>query len=663
MLKKRLIDYNFPEDLKGMTENELEILSYEIRDFLIEKISETGGHPAPNLGVVELTIAIHKVFDIPRDQVVWDVGHQSYVHKILTGRASAFDRLRRYGGISGFPKSNESVADVYNSGHSSTSISAAMGLAAARDRKGADHKVLAVIGDGAMTGGLAFEGLNNAGHKKTDIIVILNDNEMSIAKNTGSLSHHLSKLRSSRTYLNMKKSLKKGVTGIPIVGEGLYRGLDHLRVLMRYAVTAESIFEELGFSYFGPVDGNDLRETIELLESAKSVGGPVLIHAVTKKGKGYRNAELSPDKFHSIGPFDAETGIPRAKLKGDTWSALCGKTLIELAERDARVIAITASMTDGTGLGSFAERFPDRFFDVGIAEAHAVTFAAGLAIGGMRPFVCCYSSFLQRAYDQIAMDVAMQGLPVVFMIDRAGNVGPDGETHHGVFDLSYLRHIPNMTVMAPVDGRELAAMTAYALCGDAGPCAIRYPKGAPKAIPRGDGRLTDGMRENLYADNANLYLVNGAPAASAQPIVKGKSVTLREGSDMEIWAVGNFAPVGLAAADILRERGISAKVVNPRFVKPFDEEALRDAGRRGIPLLTLEDNALKGGFGEGVLAFFARNGYGNRALALGWPDDFITHGSVEELMRYCGLDAASVAERAGELCGITDASARAERGV
>ncbi|MDR1953406.1 MAG: 1-deoxy-D-xylulose-5-phosphate synthase [Clostridiales Family XIII bacterium] len=639
MLKKQLTDYDFPGDLRTMTEDELELLSYEIRDFLIEKIAKTGGHLAPNLGVVELTIAIHRVFDVPEDQVVWDVGHQAYVHKILTGRAGAFDSLRQYGGLSGFPKSNESAADIYNSGHSSTSISAAMGLAAARDLAGADHKVLAVIGDGAMTGGQAFEGLNNAGHRKTDLIVILNDNAMSISKNIGSLSQHLSKLRTSQAYQKMKRSLKKTITGIPGVGEGLYRGLDHVRDLMRYAVISESIFEDLGFSYYGPVDGNNLRETVEILESAKNIGGPILIHVITKKGKGYRNAEKSPDKFHSTGPFDTETGVALSKSKGDTWSGLCGKSLIALAKEDARVIAITAAMKDGTGLIPFANRFPSRFFDVGIAEAHAVTFAAGLAIGGMRPFFCCYSSFLQRAYDQIAMDVAMQNLPVVFMIDRAGNVGPDGETHHGVFDLSYLRHIPNMTVMAPADGSELFAMMAYALRREDGPCAIRYPKGIPTELtsPRLKGLANDPRGDEAY-----------------HLIAPGKSAVLRAGEDVEIWAVGNMAGVALAAADLLNERGIAAKVVNPRFVKPFDEAALRAAGERGTPLLTVEDNAIKGGFGEGVLSFLAANGYENRALALGWPDTFITHGSVKRLMTKYGLDAAGVARQAEKLCGQDD---------
>ncbi|MDR2156464.1 MAG: 1-deoxy-D-xylulose-5-phosphate synthase [Clostridiales Family XIII bacterium] len=685
MLKKLITDYRFPDDLRNMTEDELEILAYEIRDFLIEKIAKTGGHAAPNLGVVELTVAIHKVFDIPSDQVVWDVGHQSYVHKILTGRADGFDRLRQYGGISGFPKSGESDADVYNSGHSSTSISVAMGLAEARDLKGGAHKVLAVIGDGAMTGGEAFEGLNNAGNRKTDIIVILNDNEMSISKNIGSLSHHLNKLRSSRAYLNMKKSLKKSITGIPGVGEGLYRGLDHMRDLMRYAVITESIFEDLGFSYYGPVDGNNLRDVTELLEAAKSIGGPVLIHAITKKGKGYRNAEIAPDKFHSVGPFDTETGKPFAKAKRDTWSALCGKSLIELAEKDERVIAVTAAMTDGTGLLPFADKFPERFFDVGIAEAHAVTFAAGLAIGGMRPFVCCYSTFLQRAYDQIVMDAAMQNLPVVFMIDRAGNVGHDGETHHGVFDLSYLKHIPNMTIMAPADGSELVAMMRYALFENGGPCAIRYPKGVPDVIYPADRGAhpiereqtcgTDAFAARVPSDAAVPGVVRRAPLANMQssadgargipempPLAMGKSAVLREGRDMEIWAVGNFASVGLDAADLLRERGVEAKVVNPRFVKPLDEAALRAAGRGGAPLLILEDNVVKGGFGESVLAFLAENGYGNRALALGWPDDFVTHGSVAELRAHCGLDAAAVARRAERLCERNGAFVRAESG-
>ena len=624
MVRKKLTEYNFPKDLKDMTENELSLLSCEIREFLISSIARTGGHLASNLGIVELTIALHKVFNLPGDKVVWDVGHQSYVHKILTGRAGGFHTLRKRGGLSGFPKQAESPSDIYNSGHSSTSISAAMGLASARDIMGEKHEVVAVIGDGAMTGGLAYEGLNNAGTKKTHMIVILNDNEMSISENIGSISLHLGKLRASQAYQDIKKSLKKKIVAIPAVGETLYRGLDHMKDMMRYAVIAESIFEDLGFSYYGPVDGNNIREMIEILERAKTIEGPVLIHAVTVKGKGYRNAEMNPGKFHGIAPFEPETGKVLVKKEETSCSVRCGEKLLDLAAADKRVVAITAAMKEGVGLTRFAEIFENRFYDTGIAEAHAVTFAAGLAIGGMRPFVCIYSTFLQRAYDQIAMDVAMQKLPVVFMIDRAGNVGADGETHHGVFDLSYLAHIPGMTILAPADGTELQAMMDYALQAEK-PVAIRFPKG--------DRSLT---------------------GAAPVPLVEGKSRLLRAGGDLQIWAVGNMTIPALAAAECLEKKGISAAVIDARFVKPFDTEALQVAGAQGVPILTLEDNVITGGFGQRVSVFLAHAGYRNRTLNLGWPDQFIEHGDIEQLFSCYGLSSEAIAAQAEALCKKSD---------
>ncbi|MDR2610990.1 MAG: 1-deoxy-D-xylulose-5-phosphate synthase, partial [Clostridiales Family XIII bacterium] len=548
MLKKTITEYDFPNDLASLSVDELQILSYEIRDFLIHSIAETGGHLASNLGAVELTIALHRVFDPAKDKIIWDVGHQSYVHKILTGRADRFKTLRSYGGISGFPKTCESDTDVYGSGHSSTSISAAMGLAEARDILKQDHEVIAVIGDGAMTGGLAYEGLNNAGSRKTKMIVVLNDNQMSISPNTGGMSQHLRKLRSSQRYLEMKKALSRAIPRIPAVGEPLHRGIDRIRDMVRAAVISESIFEDLGFTYYGPADGHNIVEMMQFFELAKTIDGPVLIHVMTKKGKGYRNAEREPDKFHGIGPFDSETGRESYRADAKSWSAISGEKVSECAARDGGVVAITAAMTDGTGLTEFAKTYPERFFDVGIAEEHAVTSAAGLALGGLRPFVFCYSSFLQRAYDQILMEVALQKLPVIFMVDRAGCVGQDGETHHGLFDLSYLGHMPNLTIYAPADADALRRAVDAALANEGGPVAIRYPRGVPAALDW--GALRDG-------DHAVLE----AKADSETP---GDDAlrTLRPGADAALLAVGGMTPVALEAAGLLAEAGIDARVID-----------------------------------------------------------------------------------------------------
>ncbi|MDR0851109.1 MAG: 1-deoxy-D-xylulose-5-phosphate synthase [Clostridiales Family XIII bacterium] len=642
MRKKKLIDYNFPEDLNKMTDDDLSLLCYEIRAFLLEKVSKTGGHLAPNLGVVELTVALHRVFDIPKDKIIWDVGHQSYVHKILTGRASQFDTLRQHGGLAGFPKRSESAADVYDSGHSSTSISAAMGLAEARDQKKEKFNVIAVIGDGAMTGGLAYEGLNNAGNLNTNMIVILNDNEMSISENIGSISRHLSQLRASKRYQDMKKSLKKTISGVPGVGDPLYKGLDHMRDIMRYAVITESIFEYLGFKYYGPVDGNDLHKVIEMLRNVKNIEGPVLVHTVTKKGKGYRNAERDPGKFHGIGPFDTETGMPLGNKETDSpnesFSTRCGTKLSELAAKNRDIIAITAAMRDGTGLTEFAEKYPDRFYDVGIAEGHAVTFAAGLALGGLKPFFCVYSGFFQRAYDEVAMDVAMQGLPVVFMIDRAGCVGADGETHHGIFDLSYLTHIPGMTVLAPSDLDELSAMMDYAAAHSEGPVSIRYPKGIPTPINTQVPDAVNGEKNKIY-------------------IRTGKSIKRKKGKQVELWAVGSMVSETLKAAEILALRGIEAAVVDARFVKPLDEKALMQVAKKKIPVITIEDNVIRGGFGEAIAAWFSENGFSVPLRRIGWPDAFVPHGSVKELMKDYGLDAESIADKALEALGLAKAPA------
>ncbi len=625
-MKKTILDYQFPEDLKTMTERDLELLTYEIRDFLIDKVSKNGGHLASNLGVVELTIALHRVFDSPRDKMVWDVGHQSYVHKILTGRAACFDGLRCLNGISGFPKREESVHDMFDTGHSSNSISAAMGYATARDLDGDDYNVIAVIGDGALTGGMAYEALNNAGSSQSKMIVILNDNEMSIGKNIGGISQHLSKLRASQAYLDFKKQLKKTLKGIPGVGEGLYSGFEHLRDSVKYAIVPGAIFEQLGFKYYGPVDGHNIHDLIEVLSFAKMLEGPVLIHAITKKGKGYRNAENNPGKFHGIGAFDPTTGNVLAESKNLSYSLIFGNKLVQLAGDNPKIVAVSAAMIDATGLGKFAQKYPDRIFDAGIAEAHAVTFAAGLAASGYRPVVAIYSTFLQRAYDQILIDVCMQNLPVIFAIDRAGNVGADGETHHGVFDLSYLSHMPNLTVLAPKDGKELADMLEYALTLE-GPCAIRYPK----------GEAVDCQDE------------------ISCPVIDGTAERLRNGSEVEIFAVGKMVSVGIEACKKLRSRGIEAGLTNVRFVKPFDKAAVLATADKVKKLVTLEDNVLEGGYGAMVNGLLAEERKTDvKVLNIGWPDKFIEQGSTTELFEKYGLDPESIAER---VCGFLEGKA------
>ena len=620
-----------------MSLRNLELLTYEVRDFLISRVSRTGGHLASNLGVVELTVALHRVFDVDRDRIVWDVGHQVYVHKILTGRAEGFAGLRQYGGLSGFPKTGEDAADVFNTGHGSTSISAAMGLAEARDIRGEGHHVVAVIGDGALTGGLAYEGLNNAGNRQTRMVVVLNDNEMSISESTGSVAQYLSKLRTSPAYRSAKNVLRERMARIPRVGEKVVQGAERMRNLMRYATVPGTLFEELGFSYYGPVDGHNLGELIELFEAVKHMDGPVLVHILTKKGKGYLNAERNPGRFHRVGAFDPETGAALEK-KRRSWSVVAGEAMMALAERDPRVVCISAAMTKAVGLSKFAESYYNHFFDVGMAEGHAVTFAAGLAAGGLRPFVFAYSTFLQRSYDQILLDVCAQGLPVVFMVDRAGNVGRDGETHHGVFDLSYLRHMPGLVVMAPKDGAELAAMAGFAM-EHGGPVAIRYPRGE---APEGGG---------------DMVASQCAVPSGSVPIVLGRSERVIDGGggeDVTIFAIGKMVGIAAEAAQVLEAGGgdasqggadIRVGVVNMRFVSPIDEDAVLKAARQGAAIVTLEDNVLKGGVGEGVCALLAREGLSAPVLCIGWPDGFVPHGGVSELMGLYGLDAAGVAEK------------------
>lgn len=606
-MNNELTQYDFPDDLKKMDLKEMELLSYAIRDFLIEKVSKTGGHLASNLGIVELTIALHKVFNSPEDKIVWDVGHQSYVHKILTGRSSEFDGLRQMNGLSGFPKGNESVHDAFDTGHSSTSISVAAGMAAARDLKGERNEVIAVIGDGSLTGGMAYEALNNVGASKSKLIVILNDNGMSISRNIGGVSQHLSKLRTSNGYLRVKKTVKRALNRIPVIGDDLSTNIGHAKDRIKYALLSGGvIFEELGFTYLGPINGHNIGETIEVLELAKHVNGPVFIHVMTKKGKGYRTAEIDPNKFHGISPFDPETGKV-LKPSGLTYSKVLGTTMEKLAADNNKIVAVSAAMCDATGLGSFAKKYPRQFFDVGIAEAHGVTFAAGLAKSGMRPLVAIYSSFLQRAYDQIIEDVCIQNLPVIFAIDRAGIVGADGETHHGLFDITYLSSMPNMTVLAPADGNQLAAMVRYAFTIN-GPVAIRYP--------RGDCSFKE--------ENEDEY--------------DGKNHRLFSGRDLDIWAVGKMLQTALDARDKLKKKGIETGVVDVTTIKPLDLSCLAEETK---PVVTIEDGLLAGGFGD---KFIVESGV-KEVLTFGWPDQFIEHGDCDSLYKKYGLDADSIAER------------------
>ncbi len=618
-MKKKLTDYCFPADLKTMSCEEMELLSYSIRDFLIEQVAETGGHLASNLGVVELTMALHKIFNSPEDKIIWDVGHQSYVHKILTGRAGAFGTLRQFGGLSGFPKGKESMHDAFDTGHSSTSISVAAGYAAARDIQGKDYEVIAVIGDGSLTGGMAYEALNNIGASKSKVIVILNDNGMSISPNIGGISKHLGSLRTSKGYLSAKKFVKNKIGAIPNVGRGIAQGLADIKNDIKYTILEHGgvLFEELGFTYFGPVDGHSLPELLDVLTRAKSLNEPVVIHVITQKGKGYRNAEKDPGKFHGIGRFDPETGKELAKSGKPTYSRVMGEYLIELAEKDPRIVAITAAMGDATGLGEFSRRFPERFFDVGIAEQHAVTFAAGLAKAGMRPFVCIYSSFLQRAYDQMLEDVCMQQLPVTFMIDRAGVVGADGETHHGIFDLSYLATMPHLSVLAPTSDEMLRESMNYAMEQD-GSCAIRYPRG--EVMTEEEGRIPSLLYYNRTMEYGSALLADR----------------------VEILGVGKMAGIGREVFERLLEKGVQARYQDVNIVKPIEISKSAMNTLRGRLIVTIEDNIVSGGFGESLQCALEP---GHRVLNFGWPEQFIEQGTFAELTEKYGLSAEKITER------------------
>ncbi|MGI6412473.1 MAG: 1-deoxy-D-xylulose-5-phosphate synthase [Syntrophomonadaceae bacterium] len=607
---------NTPQDLKKLTLTEMNDLAVEIRQSLIKSVSECGGHLAANLGVVELTIALHYVFNSPEDKIIWDVGHQSYVHKILTGRRGQMMSLRQFGGISGFPKSWESIHDAFNTGHSSTSISAALGMALARDISGQKFSIIAVIGDGALTGGMAYEALNHAGHEGRDLIVVLNDNEMSISKNVGAMSQYLNRLRTDPSYSRTKEEIEQVLNKIPGIGKNIAKAAGKFKDTVKYLMVPGVLFEELGFTYIGPVNGHDLDQLIRVLANARKMKGPVLIHTITEKGRGYEPARKNPDLFHGVGPFDVNTGNQRKKAF-KTYTEIFGEYMVKKAQEDERIVAITAAMTNGTGLKEFAHTLPERFFDVGICEQHAVTMAAGMAKQGLKPVVAIYSTFLQRAYDQIIHDVALQNLPVIFAIDRAGLVGEDGPTHHGVFDLAFLRAVPNLVIMAPADEDQFLDMMETALAMDR-PIAIRYPKGV------GEGKGITGQR---------------------QIIPLGQSRTINRGKDLAIIAVGRGVMIAKEAAALLTEKDVSAELIDARFIKPLDRDAIVSAGQRFKRLVTIEDNCLEGGFGGAVLELLADNAINNEVLRIGIPDEFIEHGKADILFHYLDMDAESVAER------------------
>ncbi|WP_034868800.1 1-deoxy-D-xylulose-5-phosphate synthase [Clostridium lundense] len=610
---KILDKYKDISEIKDMSLEELDMFSGEIREFLIDKVSKTGGHLSSNLGVVELTISLYNVFDFKKDKLVWDVGHQSYVHKILTGRKNKFDTLKKFGGLSGFPKKCESQFDHFQTGHSSTSISAALGMARARDLKKEDYEVVAVIGDGALTGGMALEALNDVGYKKSKMIIILNDNQMSIASNVGGLSTYLSKIRVDPGYNKFKKDVDSVLKKIPNIGKGMAKTLEKVKNGIKQMVVPGMLFENMGIKYLGPIDGHDIKQLSKVLSMAKEIQGPVLIHVVTKKGKGYKYAEKNPGKFHGIGPFDYISGEVCGS-KCLTYSKAFGDAMIKIASKDDRLVAITAAMKDGTGLGEFAEKFNNRFFDVGIAEQHAVTLAAGMATEGLKPVFAVYSTFLQRAYDQILHDVCIQNLSVILAIDRAGIVGADGETHQGVFDLSYLSHIPNMTIVAPKCVSELEYMLNWAVSQDS-PMAIRYPRGG---------------------DNPNVTL------EPLKEFKKGKWETLYDEGEIMFVAVGRMVQQAVLVREKLKNSGIKVGIINASFVKPLDRSLLKDLVYSGKSIVTLEDNIIEGGFGSMVLEYVNSLHKETKVINLGFKDEFIPHGGVDILYKNYGLDVDGI---------------------
>ena len=603
-------------DIKALQPEELQKLAEEIREFLIEKISKSGGHLASNLGVVELTMAMHLVFDLPKDKIIWDVGHQSYTHKLLTGRKEGFDELRKYGGMSGFPKRKESACDAFDTGHSSTSISAGLGYVQARDLRGEDYSVISVIGDGSLTGGMAYEALNNASSLDTNFIIVLNDNHMSISENVGGMSKYLAGLRTADFYTGLKKGVTAALHKVPVVGASMIQKMRKTKSSIKQLVVPGMFFEDMGITYLGPIPGHNIPVLCRALREARRMDEPVLLHVITEKGKGYEPAEKHPDKFHGIGPFQIETGEPETAKKKDSYTDVFGKVLCDEARNRPEIVAITAAMADGTGLSRFRNLYPKRFFDVGIAEAHGVTFAAGLAAGGVHPVFAVYSSFLQRAYDQMIHDVALQNLPVVLAVDRAGLVGSDGETHQGIFDLSYLSSIPNMTVMSPKNKWELADMLRFALSYQ-GPIALRYPR----------GEAYDGYQD------------------FRAPVAYGKSEMVYQESEIAIVSVGHMFEAAAEVRDRLKSRGYRCTLVNARFVKPIDQSMLEELCRDHRLIATIEENVQTGGFGEHVIEYVGGKCRDVQVLSLALPDDYVEHGSIQALREETGIDVGTMTQK------------------
>lgn len=616
-----LDNYSDFKDIKNMTPREMDVLAKDIRKFLIEQISKTGGHLASNLGVVEVTLSLYKVFNMEHDKIIWDVGHQAYVHKILTGRKNEFQSLRNYGGLSGFPKRCESKFDFFDTGHSSTSISAALGMARARDLRGEKHQVISVIGDGALTGGMSLEALNDVAYNKTNMIIILNDNQMSISENVGGISTYLSKLRTAPVYNKIKKDVNATLRRIPAVGKEMVSSIQKLKDSLKQLVVPGMFFEDLGIKYFGPIDGHNIKDLTEVLDKARRIKGPVLIHVITKKGYGYEFAEKNPNKFHGVGPFNPKNGEILNQGGGMSYSKAFGDSMISMAEEDKDIVAITAAMPDGTGLNKFSKMFPKRFFDVGIAEQHAVTLAAGMAAQGLKPVFAVYSTFLQRAYDQILHDVCIQNLPVVFAIDRAGIVGKDGETHQGIFDISYLSSIPNITIVAPKCVDELKYILKWAIKHN-GPVAIRYPRGG---------------------DDPKVQF------SPLKDIVMGTFERICGDGDIKIIATGKMVQHAIIAKEMLELRDVKAEVVNATFIKPLDENLLKQFAKKASIIVTLEDNVITGGMGSSILTMLNQYDYKGRFLNLGYNNTFIPHGSVEQLYDTYGLSPEKIVNRIIEL--------------
>lgn len=610
-----LNNVNSPKDIKKMNTKELDLLAKDIRKFLVRSISKTGGHLASNLGVVELTLALHKVFDSPKDKLIWDVGHQAYVHKILTGRKDQFSTLRQFNGLSGFPKECESEHDIFDTGHSSTSISVGSGIACSRDIKGEDFSVVSIIGDGSITGGIALEAINHLGYINTNMIVILNDNEMSIDENVGGMSKHLSAIIKNSTVNRVKDEFEK-ILNVTPGGNILSKTANKVKYSIKgkFALQECAFFDSLGITYLGPIDGHNIEELVKTLEKVKEQTGPILLHVITKKGKGYKFAEDEPHKYHGVSKFDIKTGLQSSSSK--SISSVVGEKLIDLATKDERVVAITAAMPSGTGLNKFSNVYPNRYYDVGIAEQHAVTFSAGLAKGGMKPYFAVYSSFLQRAYDQIIHDVGITSKNITLLIDRAGIVGNDGETHHGIFDLSYLNNVPNMTVMAPKDTKELELMMELSL-GLEGPMAIRYPRGSSYFVDKGEYK----------------------------PIELGTYEVINKGEDVAILAIGNMVKQSIEAIEILNKSGINPTLVNARFLKPIDENLIMDLAKNHKYVVTVEDNVITGGFGSRINKFIIDNKLDNEIENIGIKDEFIPHGDVDVLYEQCGLSSSCIAQR------------------